>query len=133
MSRYWLWVGLGCLLFGVGLGMNKQRFNEEEMMMMIETPTKLKGLTEDYCKYHNALDPIEPNKLAVKIIFWCGERKTMNIISWETLADKTVEGLVEQVARINGLVKKEVNCQVDGQKVSNNFILSPGNLVACET
>lgn len=125
-------MGVVTLLFFGLLTWNKSRFSEQKLMELIETPTKLKGLTDDYCKYHNALDPVEPNKLAVKIIFWCGSRKTMNIVSWDTLSDKTVEGLITQVAKINGLSKKNLKCSVDGQKVDNNFILNPGNLVSCE-
>ena len=121
------------ILFDGILIWNKSRFSEEKMMAMVETPTKLKGLTSDYCKFRTSLEPKEPDERAVRIIFKCGDKQALNIISWETMTEPTVGSLINEVINIHGYINRELVCKVDGQKANYDFILNPGNLIICET
>ena len=135
MKRCWIKVGIVVILFIGLLVWNKNRFSEAKMMAMIETPSKLRSLTTDFCAYRTGIDPKEPDRRYVKINFFCGENQALNTISWITIKNTTVGGLVDMVAKINGVDYKNTGfvCNIDGAKADFNSKISVGNLITCKT
>jgi len=135
MKGYWLGMVIAVILFAGVLMWHKQAFSNQKLLEMINTPTKLKGMTDNYCLYQTALDPKEPNELAVKVTFVCGGRQALNTISWTTVTQPTLAGIIEQIARINGMnyPKMGLYCKIDGRIVADDSgVLSPGNQVVCQ-
>jgi hypothetical protein len=131
--KFWIYIGTLMILWVGFLVLNKQRFSEQKLMQMMETPSIKKGLTADFCQYATGLDPKVPDMRYVKVNFKCKDKEALNTISWVTINGRTVEGIINLIKNINGInsANDMLDCNIDGAVANMETKINVGNLITC--
>lgn len=124
-------------VFGGLIGYRQKKFTELKLKYLIESSNENISLTKDPCSFYVGGNPTEPDKKNIKLLFVCSDgREARNILGWAGIENKTVGGVIYEVAKVNRIdieVLKNWKCDVDGKVVESwNESVVNDSLIKCK-
>ena len=125
------------IVFGGLMVFRNKNFSDKKLEYLIESPNENISLTNDPCDFYVGGNPTEPDKKNIKLLFICSDgREARNMLGWAGIENKTVGGVIEEVAKVNRIdieILRTWKCDVDGKVVENwNEKIVNDSLIKCK-
>ncbi|MDD4938274.1 MAG: hypothetical protein PHX34_04660, partial [Candidatus Shapirobacteria bacterium] len=120
-----VYIGIALSIFWGLKSRLKNNFSEKKLENIISSPSSFRDMTTDVCRYEILGEPKEIENY-IKMEMVCNSGKKANsTISLSAITNKTVDGILEEYARVVGFDKKildnDFSCFLDGKPVSGEM------------
>jgi len=80
-----------------------KNFSPLQIEEMITNISRFRNKTDNPCLYSIAGDPVNSMNDYLKVNLYCNEKeKSLNTLSLKAVKDKTIEGVIREIGRVNG-------------------------------